>query len=533
MSNIQDFMYNYRGRREIYTDEPVITSENVIRVLQDAMPSFTENVSEIQHLLDYDAGIQPLQRSEKKYRPDINHTVIDNIANEITEFNLGFKWGYPITMIQRGEQDAGKDKEEIDGISLLNECYYAEGINTKSQKLGRFVEICGVGYTYVDINTEYEEGDSFFRVEALDPRWTFIIRSSYYIDHRPMLGVTFRIDSYGNRYYTCFTKDRRYEIVNLQRIENGGETNKWYEGQRSGEVNPLGMIPIIEWIRSWDRQGCFERQISEMDALNLLVSDLANSVDQNTDCFWHTNDVDFPVEEVTDSDGTTTTQRVQPESGDWLQTYTAPDGRTPFIKPLVLDYDYNGILENIVTKRTLILQKCNVPQRNDANGGSTGLAMDAATGWSAAETAASKQQNIMESCKMAEVKVVLRAIAKNPHIKPDNPMLKLKYSDMMPSVKRQKSYEMVGKANAFATYVAHGVHPLHVLNLINAFDDNNQVYADSKKTLDLYQKSIFEPKEESNKNKDRNDQDLSDQIENSPFLDGLTRENPKSKGDDS
>ena len=531
MASIQDFVYNYRGRRELYTDEPEITSENVIRVLQEAVIPFSENVSEIQFLLDYDAGIQPLRRNgKKKYRPDIDHTVIDNIANEVVEFNLGFKWGYPITLIQRGEQDSGADRDEIDGISLLNEGYYAEGINTKTQKLGRFVEICGVGYTYIDINTDYEEGDSYFRIEALDPRWTFVVRSSRYIDRRVMMGVTFRADYYGNLHYTCFTKDRRYEIVNLQKIENGNTTERWYAGERSGEINPLGMVPIIEWTRSWDRQGCFERCISEMDSLNLLTSDLANSVDQNTDCFWHTNDVDFPVEEVTDSDGNVTTQRVQPESGDWLQTYTAPDGRTPFIKPLVLDYDYNGILENIVTKRTLILQKCNVPQRNDNNGGSTGVAMDAATGWSAAETAASKQQNIMESCKMEEVKVVLRAIAKNPKIKPDNPMLKLRYSDMMPSVKRQKSYEMVGKANAFATYVAHGVHPLHALNLINAFDDNNQVYADSKETFDLYQKSIFEPKRTVDINEDRIDQDLSDQDNNSPFIGGPHITN--GKGDD-
>jgi hypothetical protein len=167
---------------------------------------------------------------------------------------------------------------------------------------------------------------------------------------------------------------------------------------------------------------------------------------------------------------------------------------------------------------------------NDNNGGSTGVAMDAATGWSAAETAASKQQNIMESCKMEEVKVVLRAIAKNPKIKPDNPMLKLRYSDMMPSVKRQKSYEMVGKANAFATYLAHGVHPLHALNLLNAFDDNNQVYADSKETFDLYQKSIFEPKRTVDINEDRIDQDLSDQDNNSPFIGGPHITN--TKGDD-
>lgn len=52
--------------------------------------------------------------------------------------------------------------------------------------------------------------------------------------------------------------------------------------------------------------GCFERQISEMDNLNLLISDFTNDVEQNTQAVWHTNDVDFPVEQETtvDKDGT-------------------------------------------------------------------------------------------------------------------------------------------------------------------------------------------------------------------------------------
>lgn len=43
-----------------------------------------------------------------------------------------------------------------------------------------------------------------------------------------------------------------------------------------------------------------------MDNLNLLISDFTNDVEQNTQAVWHTNDVDFPVEQETtvDKDGT-------------------------------------------------------------------------------------------------------------------------------------------------------------------------------------------------------------------------------------
>ena len=486
------------GRNEIWTDVPEITSENIISVLQNAIPTHDANANRIKQLLNYDAGIQPLKR-KKKYRSDINIVCIDNVANEITEFKLGFQWGYPITLIQRGQKDSGK-AEETHGIAELNECYQAEGINNKHQALGRFVEIGGVGYTFVDIKTNWVPGDSYFSVESLDPCNTFIVRSSYYIDHRPMLGVTFRVDDLGARHYTAFSKDWRYDITEFSRIDNVLE-------------NPLGMIPIIEWIRSHDRMGCFERVMSECDNLNILISDFSNQVDQNTQAIWHGNDIFFATDPATG-------KTEQPKSNDWVVTQTTADGKQPFIKPLAIDYDYTGTLNNIVTRRSLILQKCNVPQRNDNSGGSTGVAMSDATGWSAAETAACKQQSLMEAAKMEEVKVVLRAIQLSPYVPQDSELLKLRYIDMMSNIKRQKTYELATKSNALATLLNQGVYGLHALKTVNLFEDVNQVWEDSKELIEKIQSSNVKEEPE------RIMQDESDQVTNSPMIDGMSKEDP-------
>ena len=193
-----------------------------------------------------------------------------------------------------------------------------------------------------------------------------------------------------------------------------------------------------------------------------------------------------------------------------------------------MNYDYEGMLNNIVTRRSLILQKANVPQRNDNSGGSTGVAMSDATGWSAAETAAAKQQMITDSCKMEEVEVVLAAIAVSPDVKPDNPLLKLKPSDVQPNIKRQKTYEMTTKANAMATLLSHGIYGEDVLNAIPFFDDPNEVWQRSKGLIEKYQSSIFDKGTdnqaeggdgEQKPNADRIEQDLSDQVNNSPMID--------------
>lgn len=492
------------GRERIYTSEPKITYDNVIDVLRKAMPTHEKNVARMQFLDDYEKGCQPIIR-KKKYRPDIDVQTNDNVANEVTEFKTSFHWGNPITLVQRSETD---DLEISKAISMLNDGYEAENIRKKTQHLGRNVEIGCLGYTYVDMNLDEKDianGGSYFKIESLEYTNAFVVYSSYYFDKRPMMGVVYRLDSENQKRFTIFTRDFRFEL-------------KGYEhDERSGEANPLGIIPIVEWIRSYDGMGCFERQIPEMDNLNLLVSDFTNDVDQNTQAIWHGNDIAFPTEIIENEDGTKTERVKKPGTNEWVITQTTQDGKTPFVKPLAVEYDYQGMLNNIVTRRALILQKCNVPQRNDNSGGSTGIAMDSATGWSAAESQAQKQQNIMESCKMEEVKVVLSAIRNNPYVPADSPLLKLKYTDIQPNIKRSKTYELTVKCNSLATLLSHGFDLRDAVQAIPMFEDNTQVIERSGEMVKKYQESqVF--KNETTTEEKRPFADYSDQINNSPNM---------------
>lgn len=524
------------GRLEIFTDERTVNAENIISVLESAFVKHEVNVARMNFLLNYEEGVQPLQR-KKTYRPDIDCVAVDNLANEITEFKLGYNWGFPITLVQRGERDKDNllnnlDEEvppiskEAQAITIINECYDAENSSAKTQKLGRFIEICGIGYTYVDGKSEWNEGDSYFQYEVLDPRYAFVVRSAYYLDKRVMVGVSYSVDTLGQKHITAITKDAVYRINSLYRFNKNGEIRK----DRKGNVivdwevddkiiaNPLGIIPITEYIRSYDRMGCFERQISEMDNLNLLVSDFTNDVDQNTQAVWHTNDVDLQ-ETATDDEGRTVTKEHKPRSNEWVHTFTTPDGKTPFIKPLTIDYDYNGMLSNIVSRRALILQKCYVPQRTENTNGATGIATGDATGWSAAETQACKQEMITKSCKRNELKVVLAVIKKSPNVEADSPLNEVEYSDIEINVKRQRTYEMTAKINAYATGVKHGIAPEHMIYAINMFDDPQQTYEDSKPYIKKFLESTFtSPEEETRPDEDKLNGDNADQIDNSPNI---------------
>ena len=504
------------GRRRIYTDVAEITSENIISVLQEAMMIHEQNRAEIAFLLNYEKGSQPLKR-KKKIRPDINIEVCDNIANQVTEFKLGYHWGNPKSLVQRGDRDLSSSDpdNDDDAITLLNQMNEDENAFAKDQEMARYIEICGVGYQMIDIKRDYQEGGSVFDLNTLNPMYAFIVYRND-IRETPMMSVTYRQLKNGNRYFTCFSAERRFEVKDIFEIVNGERKEIWSEIGQRGEKNPLEEVPVVEFVRAYDRMGCFERQIPDMDALNIEVSDFANSVAQNTQEIWWMNDADFPTDP-------TTGERQKPTSGQWIQTKTAPNGNKPMIQPLSSTFDYNGVQQNILTKRDTILQKCYVPLQSDPGGGSTASAMSMSAGWSAAEAVAAKQEDIIRASVMKVVELELLAIQKSHYLPDGHVLYDLKKSDIQPKFTRQKTFDLGTKTNAMVTMIKAGVNGRVAMQIVDLFPDIAQAWADSKDTIEAFQASLFINAlggAVATSDNDRIMSDTSDQAVNSPILDG-------------
>lgn len=531
-------MTNNVGRKIIYTPYKEITKDNIIPILQKAFNVFKSNADDCQYLIDYESGDQPLQRKEsKKVMTWVDFECVDGIPTEVTDFWVGFGWGNPITLVQRGDSKNGE--EAARGIAELNANYALTGNARDLQTLAHYVEICGIGYTLVEINNEWEsDEDSYFTRDVLDPRCAFVVRSSYYSDHRVMIGVTFRMDDDETIFITAYTKDYRYELKAKKKEKQERTYNKtdatntyisnydWSEIEEDGQPNYLKRVPVVEWIRAVDRTGVFEKQIPAIDNLNLVLSDISNGIDQGIQAFFWTNDVELDEVEVENEDGTKTTVTVKPGPGDWLHTYTGQNGTQPKIQPLVLDYHLDEMRNNYLSQRALILQKCHVPQRNNDSGGSTGVAMDSASGWSDAENIASAQECITLECQMDEVAVVLAAIRESTDVPNDSPMKILKKSDIEPCVRRPKS-DVTTKTNAFCALIAKGASVEDALAVAPIAPDPAQFIARSGEGIRKYQETAVwsEEEEETADNEDEEKRpfaDNSDQITNSPLIDGMT-----------
>lgn len=486
-----------QGRQRIYTDEIEITQSNIMDVLNDAFSVHNTNHNEIQFLLNYDKGVQPLAR-QKVIRPNINIEIVDNVADYIKQFHVDYFWSNAIMLVQRGNNEHHNTDAVADdnGINALNEMLTnGENINLKDLEAGDFAEICGLGYKFVDIRT-YFDGLSYIHDYSVNPLYAFCVYRND-ITQRKMLGVTYNITSDGEKKITAFTDEYRFEITDdiLDDVQ----------------PNPLGMIPLVEVQRSVDRTGCFERLISDLDALNILQSDFANDVAQTVQSIWWGNDIDFPE----DANG----NPVKPKDGQWLLTYSNDGAKDPKVQNLASSLNGANVLKSINDKRNWILQKAKVPMQYDsAGGGSTGVATDMASGWSNAEIEALMKEQLVKAAKREEMALILRALEAVPEsiLPMDDPIRKVHVTDIDFHFNRRRNYDMSIKANTFSTYIKAGINGRHALKEIDAFPDPEQVWIDSKDTIESIQRSLV-----TDESTDTSADDVAEQTDNSPIIDKI------------
>ena len=132
------------GRRVIYTDVAAINDNNIIDVLQKALFIHLMNQADISYLYRYYKGDQPVLYRKKEVRPEINNKVVENRANEIVSFKVGYLMGEPVQYVSRS------DDESISAeVSRLNDYVLSEDKPAKDKELADWSHIGGTSYRMV------------------------------------------------------------------------------------------------------------------------------------------------------------------------------------------------------------------------------------------------------------------------------------------------------------------------------------------------------------------------------------------------
>ena len=448
------------GRRVITTDVAEITSENIIKELDKAFNTHGLNRGEIEYLWNYYRGKQPILQRVKTVRPEICNKIVENRANEIVSFKVGYLCGEPIQYVGRNG-----DESVSHAIAELNEMMFSENKATQDKEVVEWQMICGTAYRLVLPDTRGEEDDAPFEMFTLDPRDTFVVYSAE-VGNKPMFAVKYRVDSEMNRICSVYSANWYWRIAGDEVVES--------------KAHALGMIPIFEYPANNARLGAFEIVLPMLDAINNVASNRMDGIEQFIQSFIKFVNCDIDEEQfkalkemgaikVKSVDGSVADVSIVTQELNQMQTQT------------LVDYLYQTVL-------TI----CGIPNRNGGSSTSdTGAAVIMRDGWSLAESRAKDSELMFKKSEHEVLKLILRIIRDTRGLSDDIYNLKLKNLSLQFT---RRNYENVqSKSQVLVSMLQQNkIHPRLAFTSSGLFTDPESAYQLSKEYSEEQEKKALE-----------------------------------------
>ena len=432
----------YFGRKKIFTDVTEITRDNVLEVLRKALITHWSNKADMEYLYAYYKGRQPVLNRQKEVRPEIKNTVVENRANEIVSFKVGYLMGEPIQYVSRSDSKSVADK-----ITTLNGYCLSEDKAAKDKELADWFHICGTAYRMVlpDSVFERESDEAPFEIYTLDPRFAFVVYANS-IGEPPVMGVKYIQRSDGVVVYSIYTKDRYFEVENQSMIVRE-------------EAQSLG-IPIIEYPANNARLGAFEIVLPLLDAINTVDSNRLDGVEQFVQALMLFHNVDISGDDFSKlrDEGAIKYKDIDPQYKAEIKYLTSELNQSQ--TQTLVDHLYNTVL-------TI----CGMPNRNGGTYTSdTGSAVIMRDGWSAAEARAKDSELMFKLSEKEFLKLVL-------HICSDLSDLELKLSNVEVRFTRRNYENIAQKATVLTTMLSNPkIAPVLAFTHCGMFSDPQLAY---------------------------------------------------------
>jgi SPP1 family phage portal protein len=435
-----------QGRRILVSDETEITENNILRVLGNVKSSHLVNSSEISYLWNYYKGKQPVLERTKIVRPEICNRVVENRANEIVSFKVGYLCGEPIQYIARGA-----DASIADGITKLNEMMFLENKTSLDREIVEWQMVCGTSFRMVLPDDVAETDDVPFEIYTLDPRTTFIVYHSG-VGNKPLMAVTYTVDRQGAKTYSIYTPTKYFEI-------RAGKITK-------NEDHALGMIPIIEYPANNARLGSFEIVLPLLDAINTTASNRLDAVEQTVQAFIKFINCDISKE---DFEALKDMGAIKVKSVDGQQANVD-------VVNVELNQDQTQTLTDDLYQTVLTI--CGMPNRNGGSSTSdTGAAVIMRDGWSLAEARAKDSELMFKRSEGQFLRLVLRIMR-------DLGDITLRLADIDVKFTRRNYEAIQSKSQVLVSMLQQDkIHPLLAFSHCGMFSDSESAYKMSMEYL--------------------------------------------------
>ena len=377
---------------------------------------------------------------------------MENRANEIVSFKVGYLCGEPIQYVSRNGGE-----EVVKQINMLNEFMFAEDKASQDQELVEWQMVCGTAYRGVFPDDAAEEDEAPFELYTLDPRDTFVVYSTE-LGNKPLMAVKYNTD----RHYSVYTENRYYSLSDLG-VEVGVK------------AHAMNSIPIIEYPANNARLGAFEIVLPLLDAINNVESNRLDGMEQMVQAFIKFINCDIDKEgfeeflslgaiKVKSSDGLNADVAVVSTDLNQSQSQTLKD-----------DY-YNAILAI-----------CGLPNRNGGSSTSdTGAAVLLRDGWSDAEARAKDSENVFKRSEKKMLKLVL-------HICHEKDSLNLRLREIDMKFTRRNYEAIQSKSQVLISMLQEPkIHPQLAFQHSGLFTDAESAYSMSMEYYEQQVKQLAE-----------------------------------------
>mgnify|MGYP005768560075 CR=1 FL=1 len=446
------------GRKKIFSEAYEITDDNVLDELNQALIPHNFNRGQIDYLWRYYKGEQPILERVKSVRPEITNRIVENRANEIVSFKVGYLCGEPIQYVGR---TSGEMVSE--GISDLNEMMVTASKSARDKEIVEWRYICGTAFRMVLPSREMNINDSPFQIYTLDPRDTFVVYSVD-VDEHPLFGVKYHYSkNYGNIYDVY--SDRKFWRIS---------------GNLILETYPhsLGCIPIFEYPENRARLGAFEIVLPLLDSINNVDSNRMDAIEQTVQAFIKFINCDITAEDF----------RELKELG--AIKVKSVDGAPADVDVVKNDLDQN---QSQITKEdayNAVLTICGMPNRNGGSSTSdTGAAVEMRDGWSNAEARAKDSEISFKEAERKMLRLILRIIRDSSGLSEAAYSLKLR--DITIQFTRRNYENIQSKSQVLTTMLSNDkIHPRLACEHCGMFSDAEDAYRISEEYRTSRQQSI-------------------------------------------
>ena len=453
---------NLHGRRMITTDEREVTNSNILKILDKSFIDHSVNRIEIDYLYKYYKGEQPILYRKKAVRPEICNKIVENRANEIVSFKVGYICGEPIQYVGRSSGDSISK-----GILQLNEMMFSECKPSQDKEIFEWQMICGTAFRLVlpdDVSTDID--DAPFEMFTLDPRDSYVVYTND-IGNKPLLGVKYYTDENNSNIYSIYSKDMFWKIKDSKIIES--------------KPHALGMIPIFEYPANNARLGAFEIVLPLLDAINTVASNRIDGVEQFIQAFVKFVNCDITADDfkelkdlgaikVKSTDGVTADVDIVTSELNQMQTQT------------LVDYLYQTVL-------TI----CGMPSMSNGStsDSSNNGAVILKNGWQGAETRAKDSELMFKKSDKNVLKLILKICRDTEGTPPEVCELKLK--DIDSSFTRRNYDNIQSKSQVLTTMLnSPKIHPRLAFAHCGMFSNVEDAYSLSMKYYEEQMAKVVE-----------------------------------------